>query len=69
MCIADLYDFSPDQREAIARVESMRRMRDVSAEWCAHYRSMPAAGDRCVTPSSLHSTSAAGSLSIQGEIA
>lgn len=43
MCIADLYDFSPDQREAIARVESMRRMRDVRAEWRAHYRSMPAA--------------------------
>jgi len=43
MCLADLYDFSPDQREAIARVESMRRMRDVTAEWRAHYRSMPVA--------------------------
>ena len=59
MCLADLYDFSPDQREAIARVESMRRMRDVTAEWRAHYRSMPVAG---VDVSSLPcaETSAAG---------
>jgi hypothetical protein len=43
MCLASLYDFTPDQREAIAKVESMRAMRDATAEWRAHYRSMPVA--------------------------
>lgn len=27
MCLADLYDFSPEQRAAIARLESLRTMR------------------------------------------
>lgn len=43
MCLADLYDFNPDQREAIAKVESLLAMRNVVADWRAHYRSMPAA--------------------------
>lgn len=63
--LSDLYDFSPDQREAIARVESMRRMRDVRAEWRAHYRSMPAAGDRCVTPSPRNASAASSYFSLE----
>jgi len=27
MCISDLYDFSPEQRIAVARLESLRAMR------------------------------------------
>lgn len=59
---------SPEALESIAKVQTLRALREAKHHWRAHYRSMPAAGDRCVAPS-LHSTSAAGSLSIQGEIA
>lgn len=37
-----LHHFTPDQREAIAKVESLRAMREAKHHWRAHYRSMPA---------------------------
>lgn len=37
-----IYNFTPDQREAIAKVESMRAMHEAKHQWRAHYRSMPA---------------------------
>lgn len=43
MCLADLYDFDPEQRAAIVRLEDMRRMREVTLAWRNHYQSMPAA--------------------------
>lgn len=61
MCLIDLLDFTPEQREAIAKVESMRAMRDATAEWRAHYRSMPAAGVD-VLPLPHSEASAAGSF-------
>lgn len=54
-----LYDFIPDHREAIAKVESLRRMRDVTAEWRAHFSSTPVAGSVRV-PSPLANASVAG---------
>ena len=38
-----LHTFTPDQREAIAKVESLRAMREAKHHWRAHYQSMPAA--------------------------
>jgi len=42
MCVDALYDLTPDQRESIALVESLRAMREAKHHWRAHYRSMPA---------------------------
>ena len=45
MCLADLYDFSPEQRAAIARLESLRTMRQYVLEVRSAIRadlSMPA---------------------------
>ncbi|NII73947.1 hypothetical protein FHW84_002520 [Dyella sp. SG562] len=45
MCLTDLIDYSPDQRESIARVESLRMMREIRMSYRANL-SMPAnAGD------------------------
>ena len=33
MCLASLYDFTPEQRASIVRVEELRRMREVVREW------------------------------------
>lgn len=41
--ISDLYDFTPEQRMAIVRVEEMRRMREVVREWRGSDPFMPAA--------------------------
>lgn len=60
MCLIDLLDFTPDQREAIAKVESLRAMRDATAAWRTHYRSMPAAGVDVLPPCA--EASAAGSF-------
>jgi hypothetical protein len=32
MCLADLYDFTPEQRTAVARLESLRTMRQYVQE-------------------------------------
>lgn len=37
----NLYDFTPDQREAIAKVESLRAMRAIKVGYRNHFRSMP----------------------------
>lgn len=37
-----LHHFTPDQREAIAKVESLRAMRAIKAGYRNHFRSMPA---------------------------
>jgi len=68
MCIASLYDIDPKRRAKLACLESLIRMRDEVCEVDAINKFMPAAGDRCVTPS-LHNASVAGSYSIQGEAA
>lgn len=57
--LSDIYDFNPEQRTAIARLEHLRRMREVVREWRAHFCSMPTAGRECVTPS-LHALPAVG---------
>lgn len=62
MCLSDLYDFTPDQREAIAKVESLRRMRDVTTEWRVHFSSKPAAADGSV-PRPCAETAVAGTYS------
>ena len=38
----NLYDFTPDQHEAIAKVESLRAMRVIKVGYRNHFRSMPA---------------------------
>jgi hypothetical protein len=65
MCLADLYDFTPDQREAIAKVESLL------ADWRAHYRSMPAVAATTLlrNPSLRNEVAAVGAHYIQGEAA
>lgn len=42
MCMADLHHFTPDQHEAIAKVESLRAMRAIKVGYRNHFRSMPA---------------------------
>lgn len=37
----NLYDFTPDQREAIAKVETLRAMRAIKVGYRNHFRSMP----------------------------
>jgi len=39
----DCFDFTPAQRDAIAKVESLLAMRIVSAQWRALFCSKPAA--------------------------
>jgi hypothetical protein len=41
--LSDLYDFTPEQRMAIVRVEELRRMREVVREWRGTDSLMPAA--------------------------
>ena len=62
----DCFDFTPAQRDAIAKVESLLAMRIVSAQWRALFCSKPAAA---VEPNPCAEAVAAGTFFFQGEAA
>lgn len=65
--MSTLHTFTHDEREAIAKVESLRAMREAKHHWRAHYQSMPAVATttRMRNPSLRIDVAAAGSHPFQ----